>query len=200
MFYYVKGTLAYCDPNCAVIDAGGVGYKMTISQNTFSALPKLGESAKLYSWLSVREDGVELFGFAKEEELSAFKLLIGVSGVGPKVALGVLSFLTPEKLALAVSSEDSKTLAKANGVGSKTAARIVLELKDKMSASGASTDTVGDVAPTGGTQSGALADATEALTVLGYSRSDVNAALRGVNLTGMSTEDIIRTAMKQLMR
>ena len=199
MFYYVKGILAYCDPNCAVIDAGGVGYKMTISQNTFSALPKLGESAKLYSWLSVREDGVELFGFAKEEELSAFKLLIGVSGVGPKVALGVLSFLTPEKLALAVSSEDSKTLAKANGVGSKTAARIVLELKDKMSASG-STDTVGDVAPTGITQSGALADATEALTVLGYSRSDVNAALRGVNLTGMSTEDIIRTAMKQLMR
>ena len=199
MFYYVKGILAYCDPNCAVIDAGGVGYKMTISQNTFSALPKLGESAKLYSWLSVREDGVELFGFAKEEELSAFKLLIGVSGVGPKVALGVLSFLTPEKLALAVSSEDSKTLAKANGVGSKTAARIVLELKDKMSAS-ASTDTVGDVVATGGTPSGALADATEALTVLGYSRSDVNAALRGVNLTGMSTEDIIRTAMKQLMR
>ena len=199
MFYYVKGILAYCDPNCAVIDAGGVGYKMTISQNTFSALPKLGESAKLYTWLSVREDGVELFGFAKEDELSAFKLLIGVSGVGPKVALGVLSFLTPEKLALAVSSEDSKTLAKANGVGSKTAARIVLELKDKMSAAGSS-DSVGEVVTTGGAPSGALADATEALTVLGYSRSDVNAALRGVNLTGMSTEDIIRTAMKQLMR
>ena len=199
MFYYVKGILAYCDPNCAVIDAGGVGYKMTISQNTFSALPKLGENAKLYTWLSVREDGVELFGFAKEDELSAFKLLIGVSGVGPKVALGVLSFLTPEKLALAVSSEDSKTLAKANGVGSKTAARIVLELKDKMSAAGAS-DSVGDVVTTGGAPSGALADATEALTVLGYSRSDVNAALRGVNLNGMSTEDIIRTAMKQLMR
>ncbi|MBO4212589.1 MAG: Holliday junction branch migration protein RuvA [Clostridia bacterium] len=199
MFYYVKGILAYCDPNCAVIDAGGVGYKMTISQNTFSALPKLGENAKLYTWLSVREDGVELFGFAKEDELSAFKLLIGVSGVGPKVALGVLSFLTPEKLALAVSSEDSKTLAKANGVGSKTAARIVLELKDKMSATGAS-DSVGDVVTTGGATSGALADATEALTVLGYSRSDVNAALRGVNLNGMSTEDIIRTAMKQLMR
>ena len=199
MFYYVKGILAYCDPNCAVIDAGGVGYKMTISQNTFSALPKLGESAKLYSWLSVREDGVELFGFAKEDELSAFKLLIGVSGVGPKVALGVLSFLTPEKLALAVSSEDSKTLAKANGVGSKTAARIVLELKDKMSATGSS-DNTGDIVTTGGAPSGALADATEALTVLGYSRSDVNAALRGVNLNGMSTEDIIRTAMKQLMR
>ena len=147
----------------------------------------------------MREDGVELFGFAKEDELSAFKLLIGVSGVGPKVALGVLSFLTPEKLALAVSSEDSKTLAKANGVGSKTAARIVLELKDKMSAAGSS-DSVGEVVTTGGAPSGALADATEALTVLGYSRSDVNAALRGVNLTGMSTEDIIRTAMKQLMR
>ena len=199
MFYYIKGILAYCDPNCAVIDAGGVGYKMTISQNTFSALPKLGENAKLYTWLSVREDGVELFGFAKEDELSAFKLLIGVSGVGPKVALGVLSFLTPEKLALAVSSEDSKTLAKANGVGSKTAARIVLELKDKMSATGSS-DNTGDIVTTGGAPSGALADATEALTVLGYSRSDVNAALKGVNLTGMSTEDIIRTAMKQLMR
>ena len=199
MFYYVKGILAYCDPNCAVIDAGGVGYKMTISQNTFSALPKLGESAKLYTWLSVREDGVELFGFAKEDELSAFKLLIGVSGVGPKVALGVLSFLTPEKLALAVSSEDSKTLAKANGVGSKTAARIVLELKDKMSAAGAS-DSVGDVVTTGGAMSGALADATEALTSLGYSRSDINTALKGVNLTDMSTEDIIKTVLKQLMR
>lgn len=198
MFYYIKGTLAYCDPNCAVIDAGGVGYKLTISQNTFSALPKLGENAKLYSWLSVREDGVELFGFAKEDELSAFKLLIGVSGVGPKVALGVLSFLTPEKLALAVSSEDAKTLAKANGVGSKTAARIVLELKDKMVGGQISSDESN--VPTVENKSGALADATEALTVLGYTRSDINAALRGVNLSGMSTEEIIRTAMKQLMR
>ena len=137
MFYYISGKLAHLDPTFAVVDAGGVGYKLTISGSTHAAMPhRLTVSeppeVKLYSYMAVREDGVELFGFASEEELSSFKLLITVSGVGPKAALSILTQLTPQKLAIAICTEDKKAIAKANGIGPKTAARIVLELKDKL--------------------------------------------------------------------
>ena len=134
MFYYLQGKLAYTDLTTAVIDVGGVGYELTVSGTTYSALPRTSSepTVKLYTYMAVREDEVELFGFYTEEELSAFKLLITVSGVGPKAAMAILTLLTPEKFALAVCSEDTKTLAKANGIGAKTAARVVLELKDKM--------------------------------------------------------------------
>ena len=136
MFYYISGKLAMLMPGFAVIDAGGVGYRLSISQNTYDSLPRSAADAekvvKLYTWMAVREDDVELFGFASETELSSFKMLLTVSGVGPKAALSILSLLTPEKFALAVCTEDKKTIAKANGVGPKTAARIILELKDKL--------------------------------------------------------------------
>ncbi len=201
MFYYIKGALALKDASCAVIDAGGVGYRMTVSQTTYNSLPAPGATAKLFTYLSVREDGIELFGFSTVEELNSFKLLIGVSGVGPKVAISVLSLFTPERFAVAVASEDVKSLAKSSGVGSKTAARIVLELKDKLSVLGT---VVGDPdiaeAATSSSDSGELADAIEALTAIGYTRSEILTALRGVNTNGMSLEEIFKTATRRLMK
>ena len=136
MFYYISGKLAMANPSTAVIDAGGVGYKLTISENTYNSLPTRhtveSPTAKLFTYMAVREDGIELFGFASEQELSSFKLLLTVSGVGPKAAISILSLLTPEKFALAVCTEDRKTISKANGIGPKTAARVILELKDKL--------------------------------------------------------------------
>ena len=201
MFYYIKGPLAYSDPTCAVIEAGGVGYRMTVSGTTHDSLPALNNTVKLYTHLSVREDGVELFGFKTLEELDCFKLLIGVSGVGPKVAISILSLLTPEKFTLVVSSEDAKALSKANGVGAKTAARIILELKDKLSAfdTNGSAAAISEVA-TSAAKGGNLSDATEALIAIGYSRAEVMTALKGVDVSGMSVEEIFKAATKRLMR
>ncbi len=201
MFYYIKGLLALKDASCAVIDAGGVGYRMTVSQTTYNALPSTGATAKLFTYLSVREDGIELFGFSTVEELNAFKLLIGVSGVGPKVAVSVLSLFTPERFALAVASEDVKSLAKSSGVGSKTAARIVLELKDKLTVLGTAVGApdITEASPSSG-ESSELADAIEALTAIGYTRSEIMTALRGVDTSKMSLEEIFKTATRRLMK
>ena len=121
MLHHVNGILEYCEQSFAVIDCNGVGYKLTISDNTYSAIvSQINQRVKLYTNLQVREDGVELFGFKTLDELNAFKLLITVSGVGPKAAMAILSLLTPEKLSMAITSEDTKAIAKANGVGAKT--------------------------------------------------------------------------------
>ena len=207
MFYYIEGKLALADHSFAVIDAGGVGYKLTISQSTYESLPphlsvKEQPTVRLYSYMAVREDGVELFGFYSLAELEAFKLLITVSGVGPKAAISVLSVFSAERLAIAIANEDTKAISKANGVGAKTAARIVLELKDKMVASataddgGASTSTVS----VSSKDSGKLSEAQDALLVLGYTKSEIVAALRGVDVSSLNVEDIIRLALKNLMR
>ena len=201
MFYYIRGALAYSDLTTAVIDAGGVGYKMTVSQTTHDALPALGKEAKLFTHMAVREDGIELFGFSTLDELAAFKLLIGVSGVGPKVAISVLSLLTPQKFTAVVCSEDKKTLAKASGVGAKTAARIILELKDKMAGGVVFSDSTmnADVAVANESNS-EFSDAMDALSVLGFSRADIMVALRGIDTSKMTAEEIIKTAMKKLVK
>lgn len=202
MYYYIRGTLEVNEPTFAVIDACGVGYKLTISQTTHDGLPAKGSQVKLFTHLSVREDGMELFGFLTQEELSAFRLLIGVSGVGPKVAVSILSYLTPDKFAIAVTSEDKKLLSKANGVGAKTAARIILELKDKLGADmsfGSDTgfsENSGTAVPTGKN----LNDAIEALSVIGYTKAEILSALRGVDTSSMSVEEIFKAATKRLMR
>lgn len=207
MFYYVSGILAHLTPTFAVIDAGGVGYKMTISQNTYESLPRSagGEavSAQLYTYLSVREDGIELFGFVGEAELSTFKMLLGVSGVGPKAAISILSLLTPEKFALAVCTDDKKTIAKANGIGPKTAARIILELQDKLlkeAPAERTNQTIAVAMTSEGTSTGKLTEAQDALMVLGYNRSEALAALQSIDISGMELEDIIRQALKKLMK
>lgn len=202
MFYFIRGELVLIEQNFAVIDAAGVGYKLTVSGHTHAALPRSPEKQKsvtLYTYLSVREDGVELFGFATLEELNIYKLLISVSGIGPKAALSLLSFLSPEKIALAVCSEDKKLIAKAPGIGPKTAARIILELKDKLHAD-ASADSGETIVSAPSANSGNhSAEAIDALMVLGFNRSAALDALKGIDPTE-ELEDIIREALKKLMR
>ncbi|MBE6552729.1 MAG: Holliday junction branch migration protein RuvA [Ruminococcaceae bacterium] len=210
MFYYISGKLAHLEAGVAVIDAGGVGYRLTISGTTYDAMPpnrsvKEPPVVKLYTHMAVREDGIELFGFANETELSSFKLLISVSGVGPKAAMSILSLLTPEKFALAVCTDDKKTIAKANGIGPKTAARIILELKDKLMKEHAGEDLQAiseadtQVAGRGGKR-GVLSEATDALLVLGYSRAEALNALKDLNTDTGELEEVIRLALKKLMK
>lgn len=205
MFYYISGMLAHKEPGFAVIDCGGVGYRLTVSQNTLAALDRAAvreSRVKLFTYMAVREDDVELFGFYTEEELATFRLLIGVSGIGPKAAMGVLSAFTPDGLARAVCTEDVKAIAKSNGVGAKGAARIVLELKDKMTYAGGDADApraeASAAAPAA--KSPGLAEAAEALTALGYARAEVNAVLSKLDTAGMASGDIIRAALAQFMK
>ncbi len=209
MFYFISGPLALLRPGLAVVNAGGVGFKLTVSDRTYEALSPAAASngeVKLYTHLAVREDDMELFGFSEEAELDTFKLLTSVSGVGPKAAMAILSCFTPEKFALAVCTEDRKAIAKANGIGPKTAARIILELRDKMMAEGALPVGGGlELAmPTGtpatGSTSGKMNEAQEALLVLGYSRSEVLGVLHTIDTSALDVEDIIRAALKKLMR
>ena len=207
MFHSIKGALAALMPSTAVLDAGGVGFKLTISGNTYEKLaPSATESGtvKLYTHLAVREDDMELFGFFDESELDTFRLLITVSGVGPKAAMSILSAFTPEKFALAVCTEDKKVIARANGIGPKTAARIILELRDKMAAGAAlpsafeSATAAIPIAPDAATGS-KLSEAQEALLVLGYNRTEVLSALSGIDTATLDVEGIIRAALKKLM-
>ena len=202
MFYYLNGELAVRDINMCVIDCGGVGYKLTVSLITSEALAsKLGTKVKLYTYLSVREDGVEMFGFGSTEERNAFNMLTSVSGVGPKAALNILSIMTPDRLALAVCNDDAKSIAKAQNVGAKTAARIILELKDKVAKSvitgGAATKTAGSVGAVAHVKSGNLSEATEALLVLGYDKSSVINVLATLD-PSLPVADLIRAALKKL--
>ena len=201
MIYHVDGTLDYCEVGGCVIDCGGVGYWLTVSDNTFSEIcSHVGERIKLFSYLQVREDGVELFGFKTNEELSAFKLLITVSGVGPKAAMAILSLLTPDKLTMAISSEDVKAIAKASGIGPKTAARVVLELKDKVVKLPFTTnDDAISVASVSVAKGSNLSEALDALVVLGYSRPEAQRALAGID-PKLDVAKIIPLALAKLMK
>ncbi len=202
MFYYLNGMLAHREANVCVIDCGGVGYKLTVSLTTSEALAtKLEKTVKLYTHLAVREDGMELFGFATLEEREAFNLLIGVSGVGPKAATNILSVMTPDKLALAICTEDVKAISKAPNVGTKTAARIVLELKDKISKDvmTATPTAPGAHSAAAPVMNGALSEAAEALTVLGYDKNSVLSALKGID-TSLDAGSMIKAALKKLAR
>jgi Holliday junction DNA helicase RuvA len=201
MIYHINGTLELCEPSGCVIDCSGVGYKLTISENTYGAIVgHIGEKMKLLTYLQTREDGVELFGFKTSDELTSFKLLITVSGVGPKAAMAILSLLTPDRLATAICMDDYKTIAKANGVGPKTAARVVLELKDKMSKQAFSTTIIGgDSAPATVIAGSNLSEALDALVVLGYSRADAQRALAGID-PSLDVTKIIPLALAKLMR
>ncbi len=201
MFYYLCGELAYKNLNTCVIDCGGVGYSLTVSQITSEELASsVGKRVKLFTYLAVREDGIELFGFGSEAERSAFNNLTSVSGVGPKVAMSILSVMTPDDLAIAISTENIKAIAKAPGIGAKSAARIVLELKDKIAKDfvlpDAKTLTAGASAPK--TKQGKnFSEATEALTVLGYDKNSIIKALADVDPT-KDVGEMIRIALKKL--
>ncbi|MBP3494847.1 MAG: Holliday junction branch migration protein RuvA [Clostridia bacterium] len=201
MIYHVYGTLEVCEPSFCVIDCQGVGYRLTVSDNTYSAiLTKINQKIKLYTYLQVREDGVELFGFNTNDELTSFKLLITVSGVGPKAAMAILSLLTPDKLSMAITSEDTKAIAKASGVGAKTAARVVLELKDKIvKQTFASSPDVQSAASVNVGKSSNLSEALDALIVLGYTRADAQRALAGID-PKLDVVKIIPLALAKLIK
>ena len=199
MFYYISGKVAATEPGMAVIDAGGVGYAINTSYTSARSV-RTGEQATFYTYLHVREGVFELYGFVRKEELSCFRQLIAVSGVGPKAALAILSAVTPEKLALCVISGDEKALTAAPGIGKKLAQRILLEMKDKRSrdqleAAGSAS---GVSLPGPEASGGTMEDALAALAVLGYPRAVAVGALQGVDTAGMATDEIVRAALKRL--
>lgn len=200
MFYYLDGTIAEILPYLAVVDCGGVGYACRTTNNTLASLKK-GQRKKLYTYLNVAENLFELYGFATQSELNSFRLLLGVSGVGPKAALAILSSGTPESLAMAIVTGDEKALTAAPGVGKKIAQRIILELKDKMAK-----ETAGGLDFSGGRGASApalfgnkAADAAQALAVLGYSSQEVSAALKGLDMD-QPLEEIVRQALKRMAK
>lgn len=201
MFYYVSGVVAHIEPYLAVIDCGGVGYACRTTSYTLSQI-KTGEKAKLLTYLNVREDAMELYGFASGEELKLFQQLISVSGVGPKAALSILSSNTPANLALTIITGDEKALTAAQGVGKKIAQRIILELKDKLSKGqsiSAAGETISGPAVTIIPQN-KYSEAGAALAVLGYSQAEIQTALKGIDVESHTLEQIIRMALKNMMK
>ena len=198
MFYYLNGEIALMEGNLAVVDCGGVGYACHTTAYTLSKL-RLGQTARLYTYCNIREDAFDIFGFAGKDELHCFELLLGVTGVGPKAALAILSATTPERFTLAIVTQDEKTLTAAPGIGKKLAQRIILELKDKLGA-------VTEVDLSGGAPAAAvpaansnLALAQAALAELGYTNSEIGAALRGMQTDGLTTEEIVRRCLRAMV-
>ena len=196
MFYYLNGTITLLDANLAVVDCGGVGYACHTTNVTLSKL-QVGKPAKLFTFCNIKEDAFDIYGFSTREELNCFEKLLGVGGVGPKAALAILSVVTPDQFTLAVMTQDDKTLTMAQGVGKKLAQRILLELKDKLAPSqlelsGAQMD----VSPVHGSKS---AEASAALASLGYSQQEIAIALKGVDVSAMSVEEIVRHALRAMV-
>ena len=200
MFYSITGKIVYIDTQSVAIETGGVAFRCSTTLTTLKRIGEKGSTATLYTYLNVREDALDLFGFADEQELECFKLLIGVSGVGPKAALAILSELTPDKLALCLATGDSKAITRAPGVGPKLAQRVVLELKDKL-AKGLELSAVTPEIEAAGIAAaeGSAAEAVSALTMLGYSQSEAAAAVAKLDAS-LSVEDMIRQALNTLAR
>lgn len=201
MYYYVSGQVAHVEPYLAVIDCGGVGYACRTTAYTISQIKK-GDRAKLFTYLSVREDAMDLYGFFSQEELKLFQQLISVSGVGPKAALAILSSSTPANLAMSIITGDEKTLTRAAGVGKKIAQRVILELKDKLAKGQTISGSGESVAMEAVTiiPQNKLSEASAALAVLGYSQAEINVALKGVDIDGQPLEQVIRMALKNMVK
>lgn len=195
MYSYIKGKITESGENYIVVENNGIGYELSVSANEVCELSKQSGDVKVYCYLSVREDGVSLFGFSSEREKSMFLQLIGVSGVGPKLALTALSGMTTEQFAAAIVRSDVKALSKIKGVGKKTAERIVLELRDKVSKD---YEAVGetDVVTSAAKSEGANEDAVLALMTLGYTKQEAEAAVLKVQKDGMPLEQLVYAALK----
>ena len=201
MIYSVRGTLIIKEAGLAVVECAGVGYGCRTTYNTLASLGNIGDEVMLYTHLQVREDGTELFGFYDKRELGCFKMLLGVSGVGPKAALAILSDIDPNNFALAVATGDFKQLTKVKGVGPKMAQRIVLELKDKLSKEQMTLSRSAPSAPVNRAfiSGGAAAEAVDALLVLGYSQAEAENAVSQLD-PSLSAEELIRLALKGLAK
>ncbi len=198
MISSLNGKLIYSDKDTAIIECGGVGFRCNIGYNTFSKLPRINSDIFLHTFMSVKEDAIDLYGFYSVEELDCFKMLISVSGVGPKMGIALLSEFAPDKIMLFIATGDSKSLTAASGVGNKLAQRIVLELKDKVKSFGGTT--VSDVAVTvGAADDSNVKQAIAALVTLGYSQTEASVAVAKADAS-LPTEDIIKAALKELAR
>ena len=199
MYYYIKGTLAAKGDNCLVVDAGGVGYRIYTSLNCIEKAGSTGSEITVYTYLNVREDAMELYGFISEDERKMFMLLISVSGVGPKAGLALLSVATPDRLATAIVTGDEKLITKASGVGPKAAKRIILELKDKIASDVLGIDSDGVILSTAEEViADSRAEAMSALVALGYSSQEAKSVLVKLD-ANLSTEELIKKALTQLM-
>ncbi len=199
MFNYISGTVEELGPNMAVIDCGGLGFQLNTSAYTVGSL-KTGEKTRLYTYVYIREDIFELYGFSTRSEKRCFELLISVSGVGPKAAIAILSVAPPENLVMSIITEDAKAIMAAQGVGKKIAQRVILELKDKLAreTSELSFSSGAAVPPAPAGEGGSRGDAVAALSVLGYSSAEISAALKRVETEGMTTEQIIKAVLRQM--
>ena len=198
MYAYIYGKIIEKEPENLVIEAGNIGYNIHIAPGMVPRFPEVGQMAKVYTYTSVREDAFWLYGFTSKDELNLFKLLITVSGIGPKGAMGILSVMDVDTLRLAIISQDAKMIAKAPGVGVKSASRIVLELKDKVKPE----DVIGQVAKEEGDSSTVAIvrqEASEALVALGYTVSDAYRVLQQIEITDETiVEDLIKAALRRM--
>ena len=202
MISYIRGELAAVEPQKAVVDVGGVGYGVYMSQQALSLLPQPGNEVKLYTYLNVKEDAMQLFGFLTKDDLEIFKLVIGVSGIGPKGGLNILSCMSPDELRFAIMSGDAKAISAAPGIGKKTAEKLILELRDKVdiadvlenAAHGGSSE---DLSASEG-ESGMQAEAVQALVALGYGNAESLRAVRKTSPDCQTVEDILKEALKYL--
>lgn len=199
MIHYVKGILEEAGKDYIIVDNSGVGIKVFTSSSTLNRAPGAGQTVKLYTYFCVREDSLSLYGFLTREELDMFELLISVSGIGPKAGLAVLSVLSPSKLALSIIGGDSKALTSIPGIGSKTAGRIILELKDKIDKDGFMDMDMDEGLPVEH-EHNSEQEAVNALIALGYTGAEAVSAIRNVNIKSNDTETIIKAALKNLMR
>ena len=199
MFYHIEGTVTELEPNLVVLDCSGVGYALNATMNTVSYI-HMGDKVKLYVAEAIGENNFDLYGFYTKGEKRCFELLVSVSGIGPKAALSILSYSTPETLALAIMNDDVKALTVAPGVGKKIAQRVILELKDKMSKETAGQEIRPPAAVPVTGQSDTMGDAMAALAVLGYSSAEIAPALKKIDVTGMSAEEIIKAVLKQMVK
>lgn len=197
MFSYLKGILEDIKNNYIVIDINGIGFKVYTSTHTIDQIPSLNQQVKVHTYLNIKEDAMDLYGFMEVDELRIFELLISVSGVGPKAALAILSTLSPMQISLAIVSSDENMLIKAPGVGKKIAQRIILELKDKIKSEDLSNFEAIDSGVEG---NGHISEAVQALLALGYSISDASRAVQAVDSQYIELEDIIRQALKTLIK
>lgn len=202
MISFIKGELDSIYEDGIIIENGGIGYDIKVPLSVMNELPSTGEEVKIYTYLYVREDILCLYGFLSRDDLQVFKLLITVNGIGPKGALGILSTISPDDLRFAVLADDAKAIAKAPGIGAKTASKLILELKDKLKLEDAFEQKLSKVAmdsPAGASDMNAKNEAIQALVALGYSNTEALKAVRGIEITpDMETEDILKLSLKKI--
>lgn len=201
MYSYIKGILTDMEEDLVVVEAGGIGYNIYTTGQTFDYFPSVGEEVKMYTYLNVREDAMMLYGFLTKDDLRVFKLLIGVNGIGPKGALAILSVMTTDDLRFAVLGEDAKAISKAPGIGAKTAQRLILELKDKFSLEDAFEQKLEHTKAKNvdSAAKSAKNEAVQALVALGYSSSEALKAMGNIEITeDADVEDILKAALKNM--